>query len=109
MSVFHKLFIIDFSNILIIRGRGRDGAETRLADTVGALVCLAPVSTRCRRARHAAWGGSPVGGHSDVFSGGSLWTVTGPLFDLLDLLVFSCSPVMVMLDLKVFIHIALSD
>ena len=25
-------------------------------------------------------GGSPVGGHGDVFSGGSPWTVTGPLF-----------------------------
>ena len=79
-----------------------------MADTVGALVCLAPVSTRCRRARHAAWGGSPVGDHGDVFSGGSPWTVTGPLFDLLDLLVFSSSPVMLMLDLKGFIHIALS-
>ena len=27
-------------------------------------------------------GGSPVGGHGDVFSGGSPWTVTGPLPDL---------------------------
>ena len=52
-----------------------------MADTVGALVCLTPASTRCRRARHAAWGGSPVGGHGDVFTGGSPWTVTGPLFD----------------------------
>ena len=77
-------------------------------DTVGVLVCLAPASTRCRRARHAAWGGSPVGGHGDVFSGGSLWTVTGPLYDLLDSLVFSCSPVMLMLDLKIFKHIPLS-
>jgi hypothetical protein len=25
-------------------------------------------------------GGSPVGGHGDVFSGGSSWTVTGPLY-----------------------------
>ena len=32
-------------------------------------------------------GGSPVGGHGDVFGGGSSWTVTGPLFDLPDLLV----------------------
>ena len=32
-------------------------------------------------------GGSLVGGHGDVFSGGSPWTVTGPLFDLPDLLV----------------------
>ena len=31
-------------------------------------------------------GGSPVGGHGDVFSGGSPWTVTGPLLDLPDLL-----------------------
>ena len=66
-----------------------------MTDTVGARVCLAPASTRCRRARHAAWWGSPVGGRSDVFSGGSPWTVTGPLFDLLDLLVFTCSLVMV--------------
>ena len=73
-----------------------------MADTVGALVCLAPASTRCRRARHAAWGGSTVGGHGDVFSGGSLWTVTGPLFDLLDLLVFTCSLVMLMFDLNAF-------
>ena len=61
----------------------------------GALVCLDPASesTRCRRARHAALGGSPVGGHSDVFSGGSLWTVTGrPLFDLYcPLLVLLCA------------------
>jgi len=27
-------------------------------------------------------GGSPVGGHGDVFSGGSPWTVTGHLHDL---------------------------
>ena len=27
-------------------------------------------------------GGSPVGGHGDVFSGGSPWTVTGHLSDL---------------------------
>jgi hypothetical protein len=32
-------------------------------------------------------GGSSVGGHGDVFSGGSPWTVTGPLPDLLVLLV----------------------
>ena len=32
-------------------------------------------------------GGSPVGGHGDVFSGGSPWTVTCPLPDLLVLLV----------------------
>jgi hypothetical protein len=31
--------------------------------------------------------GSQVGGHGDVFSGGLQWTVTGPLFDLPDLLV----------------------
>ena len=43
-----------------------------------------------------------VGGHGDVFSGESPWTVTGPLFDLLDLLVFSCSLVMLMLDLNAF-------
>ena len=65
---------------------------TRLADTVGARVCLAPASTRCRRARHAAWGGSPVGGHGDVFSGMSTWTVTGPLFSLhCSLLVLLCA------------------
>ena len=29
-------------------------------------------------------GVSPVGGHGDVLSGGSPWTVTGPLFDLMD-------------------------
>jgi hypothetical protein len=34
--------------------------------------------------------GSPVGGHGDVFSGGSPWTVTGPLLDLLVLLSFLC-------------------
>ena len=73
-----------------------------MADTVGVFVCLAPVSTRCLRARHTAWGGSPVGGHSDIFSRGSLWTVTGPLFHVLDLLVFSCSLVMLMFDLNVF-------
>ena len=28
-------------------------------------------------------GGASVGGHGDVFSGGSPWTVTGPFFDLL--------------------------
>jgi hypothetical protein len=56
LCVFHNLFIIDLSNTVIVRGRGRDGAETRLADTVDALVCLAPASTRCRRARHAALG-----------------------------------------------------
>ena len=33
-------------------------------------------------------GGSPVGGHGDDFSGGSTWTVTGPLLDLPDLLGF---------------------
>jgi hypothetical protein len=27
-------------------------------------------------------GGSPVGGHGDVFGGRSPWTVTGPLLDL---------------------------
>ena len=64
-----------------------------MTDTAGALVCLAPASTRCQRARHAAWGGSPVGGHGDVFSGGSPWTVTGPLLDL------SCSLVMLKFDL----------
>ena len=32
-------------------------------------------------------GGPPVGGHGDVFGGGSPWTVTGPLFILPDLLV----------------------
>ena len=32
-------------------------------------------------------GGSPVGGHGDIFSGGSPWTVTCPLPDLLVLLV----------------------
>ena len=47
-------------------------------------------------------GGSPVGGHGDVFSGGSLWTVTGPLFNLFDLLIFSGSLVMLMLDLNAF-------
>ena len=58
-------FIIDFSNTQIIRGRGRNGAETRLADAVGALVadtdgalvCLAPRVYPLpggRRARHAA-------------------------------------------------------
>jgi hypothetical protein len=83
-----KMEIFLFSHPFTIRGRGRDGAETRLADTVGALVCLAPASTRCRRARHAAWGGSLVGGHGDVFSGGSPWTVTGPLPDLPDLFSF---------------------
>ena len=42
-------------------------------------------------------GGSLVDGHGDVFSGGSPWTVTGPLFDLFDLLdlfVLTCSLVM---------------
>ena len=104
LSVFNNLFIIDFSNNLDIHrvfyyiglyggGDAIYGAETRLADTVGALVCLAPASTRCRRARHAAWGGSPVGGHGDVFSGGSTWTVTGPLscFDFSVSLCFACS------------------
>ena len=76
------------------------GADTRLVDIVGGLVCLTPASTRCRRAHHAAWGGSPVGGHGDVFSGGSLWTVTGPLFNLLDLLVLSCSPIILQLKRK---------
>jgi hypothetical protein len=33
------------------------GEETQLADTVGAPVCLAPASIRCRRARHTALGG----------------------------------------------------
>jgi hypothetical protein len=33
-------------------------------------------------------GGSLVGGHGDVFSGGSPWTVTGPLHDLHVLLGF---------------------
>ena len=42
----------------------------QLADTVGALVYLAPASTRCRRARHADWGGSLVVGHGDVLAGG---------------------------------------
>jgi hypothetical protein len=71
-----------------------------LADTVGALVCLAPASTRCRRARHAAWGASPVGGHGDVLGGhrgpcgGSPWTVTGPFFDYCSISI--CS--LVMLD-----------
>jgi hypothetical protein len=41
-----------------------------VADTIGALVCMAPASARCLRARHAAWGGSPVGGHGDVLAGG---------------------------------------
>ena len=47
-------------------------------------------------------GGSPVGGHGDVFSGGSPWTVTGPLFDLFDLPVLSCSLVMLTVDFNVF-------
>ena len=72
------------------------GDSARLVDTVGALVCLTPASTCCRRARHAAWGGSPVGGHGDVFGGGSLWTVTGPLLDL------SCSLVTGMLKLNLY-------
>jgi hypothetical protein len=104
MSVSNNLFIIRFSNNLDIHrvfsyiglyggGNAIYGAETRLTDTVGALVCWAPASTRCQRARHAAWGGSPVGGHGDVFSGGSPWTVTGPLLDL------SCSLVMLKLEL----------
>ena len=62
-------------NIISVYKGGRRysfyGEETRLTDTVGALVCLAPASTRCLPARHAAWGVSPVGGHGDVFSGGS--------------------------------------
>jgi hypothetical protein len=29
-----------------------------------------PASTRCLRARHAARGGSSVGGHGDVLAGG---------------------------------------
>ena len=74
-----KMEIFLFSHPFTIRGRGRDGAETRLADTVGALVCLAPASTRCRRARHAAWGG--VAGWRSLcsLSGMSTWTVTSPL------------------------------
>ena len=75
----------------------------RLADTVSALVCLAPASTRCRRARHAAWGGSSVGGHGDVFSGGSTWSVTGPLFDYRSISI--CS--LVMLDSCNFVTNAL--
>ena len=39
--------------------------ETMLPDTIGALVCLAPASARCRRARRAVLGGSQVGGHGD--------------------------------------------
>ena len=40
-------------------------------------------------------GGSPVGGHGDVFSGGSSWTVTRPLLDfVVDLFALSCSLVM---------------
>ena len=38
-------------------------------------------------------GRSPVGGHCDVFSGRSPWTVTGPLLDL-----------HVLLDFFLFIH-----
>jgi hypothetical protein len=39
------------------------------------------VEAKCLpQARHAAWGGSSVGGHGDVSGGGSPWTVTGPLF-----------------------------
>ena len=47
-------------------------------------------------------GGLPVGGHGDVFSGGSSWTVTGPLFDLPDLLVFSCSFARPMINMHAF-------
>ena len=75
-------------------------APSRLANTVGALVCLAPASTRCLRACHATWGGSPVGGHSDVFSGGSMWTVTSPLFSLhCSLLVLICALIVLMTTL----------
>jgi hypothetical protein len=31
--------------------------------------CMAPASTTCRRARHTAWGGSPVDGHGNVLAG----------------------------------------
>jgi hypothetical protein len=41
-----------------------------VADTVGALVCPATWLPRLPVARHAAWGGSPVGGHGDVLAGG---------------------------------------
>ena len=85
----------------------RHGWRTQLARLY---VWLQRLHQRCRRARHAVCGGSLVGGHGDVFSGGSLWTVvavTGPLFDLLDLLVLSCSPVMLMLDLKWFPGVSL--
>jgi hypothetical protein len=47
-------------------------------------------------------GGSPVGGHGDVFSGGSPWTVTDPLFDLHDLLVLCRSFVRSMFKLHKF-------
>jgi hypothetical protein len=82
-----------------------------LLDTVVVLVChgLAPASTSDptyplpgRHARHTIRGGSLVGGHGDVFSGGSTWTVTGPLLDLFDLLALSCSLVMFMFNLNAF-------
>ena len=66
------------------------GVVTRLADTVGALVCQVWLPRLPVAGAHVTplEGGSPVGGHGDVFSGGSPWTVTGPLPDLPDLLVF---------------------
>ena len=45
--------------------------------------CLAPrVYPLPARTSRRLRGGSPVGGHGDVFSGGSPWTVTGHLLDL---------------------------
>ena len=52
-------------------------------------------------------GGSPVGGHGDVFSGGSPWTVTGPLHDLLVLLIRECFRQASTLIYLGFIHIVL--
>ena len=84
-------FFIRFSNNIILAvykwagtrwGGDVVGGHSWRACMFGSRVYPLPARTsRCL-------GGSPVGGHGDVFRGGSPWTVTGPLFDLPDLLGF---------------------
>jgi hypothetical protein len=68
----------------------------------GVLVCVADESTRCGRARHAAWGESPVGGHGDILAGPvnvDRDPAGGPLLD------FSCSLVMLNAHSSLRLHL----
>ena len=71
-----------------MRGSGDANGRRRVSRTQLAHLYVwlprLPVARLARTSRRL--GGPSVGGHGDVFSGGSPWTVTGPFFDLLVIL-----------------------